>query len=182
MDLLSESQDHLFSFLICISLAAVRGMRDFRSLTRDWTHTPGGGSLAPEPLDHQRSPNNMHFCSPLRLYNSGKDSSPITGSLPLVYPGNSSSPTPPPTYLPVFQLLLCLSVRAVFTASLTWPSPVMSAFAGVFHIISKPTESSYDHPHYLSPGVLWLPPTGLSLQAFSLITWRSYLPSGALSP
>ena len=73
-------------------------------------------------------------------------------------------------------------VCSVFTASLTWPSPVTCAFAGVFHIISKPTESSYDHPHYLSPGVLWLPPTGLSLQAFSLITWRSYLPSGALSP
>ena len=49
-------------------------------------------------------------------------------------------------------------------------------------LISKPTERSYDHPHYLSPGVLWLPPTELSLQAFSLITWRSYLPSGALSP
>ena len=45
-------------------------------------------------------------------------------------------------------------VCTVFTASLTWPSSVMSAFAGVFHIISKPTESSYDRPHYLSPGVL----------------------------
>ena len=73
-------------------------------------------------------------------------------------------------------------VCIVFTASLTWPSSVISAFAGVSHIISKPTESSYDHPHYLSPGVLWLPPTGLSLQAFPFITWRSYLPSGALSP
>lgn len=72
-------------------------------------------------------------------------------------------------------------VCTVFPASLTWPGSVMSDFAGVFHIISKPTESSYAPPHYLSPGVLWLP-SWLSLQAFPLITWRSYLPSGAWSP
>lgn len=50
-------------------------------------------------------------------------------------------------------------VLVLVTASLSWPRSVTATFASVFHIISKPTESSNECHHYLSPGGLSFPPS-----------------------
>lgn len=57
-------------------------------------------------------------------------------------------------------------VLALFTASLTWPRSVTATFASVFRIISKPTESSNEHHHYLSPGGLSFPPSRVLAPGF----------------
>lgn len=62
-------------------------------------------------------------------------------------------------------------IFTVHTASPTWPSSITSAFASAFHILSKPTENSYEYPHYLSPEVTWFPlnrPLSSDLPSYNL--------------
>ena len=72
-------------------------------------------------------------------------------------------------------------VCTIFTASLIWSSSVGSAFACVFHLISKPMESRYEHPSSSLLEDCDFLPAGPCLHISPLIAWRSSLLLGVPS-